>query len=176
MSERLWYPVDLIDEYTPPGRATPEAWLSPEFPGVRDYEQHFIDEHYGPGDRIAFKWCEHLPMAYFEVRADGTLARPTRCPETPDMFTGDLSPEAFAPPAYANSFYDHETEIWADTPEEFARLYAACFDVRDGGFDFGATPSASVAVQCARWSKTIHFTINADGKSLTPVEAKEADS
>lgn len=172
MSERLWYPVELIDEVLPPGRMTPEVWLAPEIPGEPDVYDRFMAPALQPGNRLSFKWVQHLPWACLEINADGTLVRPGRCPETPDMFTGEASPGHLAPPPSANTFYDPETECFAETAEEFARLYAVWFD-RDGRDD---AQTASVSVQCAHWSKTIHFTINADGKSLTPIEAKEADS
>lgn len=171
MSTRLWYPVDLIDEYLPAGRATPEAWL--DFLQLSsddmDEDDRFLSEHYAPGDQIALRWVERRGTATISINRDGTTATALRCPETPDLFTGETGSPSDIVSADINSFWDDESETYAETMEDFAREYAANLE------PFDDEPQ-DVSVEIAVWGDKITFAISADGKSLTRVTPEEAQS
>ncbi len=169
---RLWYPADLVDEFLPDGRRTPEAWL--EFlhisPEDMEDEDEFLANHYEPGDEIAFKWCERRGIATILINADGRLTGSYRCTETVDLFSGVA--DGPAPNVIGrdiNSFWHYETEIFAETLEDFVAQIHETNQFLDPS-DYPMEIVADIAV----WSEKITFIINADGKSLTRVTPEEA--
>lgn len=165
--QRLWYPNAVIDEFLPPGRNSPQAWLAPLDDASADLEDKAYVLECQPGDTVGFKWCELHGFVSITINPDGSLHGPQRCALTLDLFDHvgvDLPGDDRLPP---NHFYDEESEIWADSAESFARQYAQCFDVFQG-----AAP-VSVEVEAAYWSDTIHFIISPDGQSLIPATHPE---
>lgn len=169
---RLWYPNDLIDEFIPDGLRTPEAWL--EFltlpPEDMDDAYEFLAKHYRIGDKIAFRWRELRGEATILIDADGNLIGSLRCAETVDLFSGvpdGPQPNVIGPDI--NSFWHYETEIYAETLEDFVAQIHETSQPLDPS-DYPMEIVADVAV----WSEIITFIINADGKSLTRVTPEEA--
>lgn len=168
MSTRLWYPCILIDEVLPTGRETPEAWLdffrlkNPE--DLRDPDERSLGLRYKPGDTIDFKWVEFYGSISVSINRDGTTGTILRCPQTPDMFTGTADEPIEPRWMPFNSFYESDSEIYAETLEEFAGIYAECFQPGD-------EDTMDVEIEVAVWSEKLTFTINADCASLTPVTA-----
>jgi len=91
---RQWWPNDLVDEVMPPGRATPQAWLSPDASGVTTIHADNDDDKTAlasiqPGSEVEFLWYENRGSAEILLMPDGTwsLADP-RDGGTVDMFAG----------------------------------------------------------------------------------------
>ncbi len=165
---REWYPVDLIDEFTPDGRASPEAWLAfldPNKQGLLDEDDEWLAEHYAPGLPIKFQWVEPRGTMRITVNPDGTSAAALRCCQTPDLFTGEVWAEPGSPSSDVNHFWEPESEVLATTLAEFALLYAEQLGPLD--------EPESVQVIMSRWSDTLTYRISDDGKSLTPLPSPQ---
>lgn len=170
--KRLWYPAALVDEDLPTGRESPEAWLT--FLQATDdqdedegQDERALARLYGPGDEIPFHWMERRGLVTLRIHASGTLHTPMRCAETPDMFDPGRPACEVPLDTGVNSFWHYDSEIYAETAEEFAEYWTqggvANWD--EGGFD-------EVEVDTAVWSPGIRFRLSADGRSLAPVESK----
>jgi hypothetical protein len=159
--QRLWYPVDLLDEILPTGLSSAEAWFDPGMQRQLDeHEASYIRRH-GPGDRIAFIWIEDRGTVELAINLDGTLNRPMHCRETPDLFGAPPPPPPDEIPADANVFWEAESETYAESAEEFAQLYADPY--ADGGI-------LHVTVHVSHQSRAIHFEVGPDGRSLMQIE------
>lgn len=166
--KRLWYPAALVDEDLPTGRESPEAWLL----FLLDDEENDEDERtlarlYAPGDEIPFHWKERRGLVTLRIHASGTLHTPMRCADTPDMFDPERPGCEVPLDTEVNSFWHYDSEIYAETAEEFAEYWTqggvANWD--EDGFD-------EVEVDTAVWSPEIRFRLSTDGRSLAPVESK----
>ncbi|NTF32343.1 hypothetical protein [Rhizobium skierniewicense] len=156
MTERRWYPKFLIDEVLPEGRVSAEAWLPLLASLSTAGEPWFI-----PGDTVDFQYCERRGVIDLTVQHDGSHDVVLRCPETPDMFVGSVDQPEEARKEIgpsANSFWDHETETFAETLTDFARMYAENMIDDD---------EETVSIETAYWSDTFRYRISDDGKSLT---------
>ena len=166
---RQWYPDFLIDEVLPESRWTAAAWLPYLLGETPDEDGLDIRKPFLPGDEVSFCWFEHRGMTVFRIKADGTLAVPLRCTETPDMFGGQALSAPDVVTADINTFWNDEHELWAATPEEFARDYARG-DMLDPG------DADDIEVSIGVWSDKITFTISPDGKSLIPATSPETSN
>ena len=166
--KRTWIPVDLIDEFAPAGRDKPEDWLSfldPERQGHLDSDERTLAKRYKPGDTILFQWVERRGGADVVINPDGTPGTSLRCPDTPDMFTGETMSPPEIPTADINHFWDVGLGLIADTLAGFANDYAETVGpLRE---------PTTVFVLMRRISETQAFRIGDDGKSLTPLPPQE---
>lgn len=169
--KRLWYPAALVDEDLPDGRESPEAWLNflqaiDADDEVEDQEEQSLARLYAPGDEIPFHWMERRGFVTLRIHGSGTLHTSMRCADTPDMFEPEVSAAVNQLDTSVNSYWHNDSEIYAETAEEFAEYWT------QGGIanwdEFGFE---EVEVDTAIWSPEIRFRISADGKTLMPVES-----
>lgn len=178
---RQWWPAEIADEVMPPGRATPQAWLSPGPDGVtrakdEDDPQGGVIITLSPGQVLAFVYQEKRGSADVTIMPDGTWKGPgERDRLTIDMFDGP-PPERPEPDASqgeriaaANAFFGGDDNDWmGDTMDEFARNFADAYRPLD--------PAGQLAeVDLYYWSPEHWFQVSADGASLTPCAAPEED-
>lgn len=114
-----------------------------------------------PGDTILFRWVERRGGADVVANPDGTPGTWLRCPDTPDMFTGETMSPPEMPTADINHFWDVGLGLIADTLAGFAEEYAEMVGpLRE---------PTTVFVLMRRISDPLTFRISDDGKSLTPI-------
>lgn len=168
--QRLWYPEAVIDEWLPPGRPSPQAWLAPlNDPSADEEDQAYVLDAQ-PGDRVGFKWCEFHGLLSIVINPDGSLHGAQRCPLTLDLFGHvgiELPADVRLPP---NHFFEEDSEIWADSAENFARHYA------DFCAPFEGDEPVTVEVDAAHWSDTIYFIISPDGEGLIPASPETSQN
>ena len=76
---RTWIPEEYLDEVTPPGRASPDAWLEPAFEGGSQIARAWdADEDAPPipveeGQVVAFMWCDEFGAVKVQFKDDGTF-------------------------------------------------------------------------------------------------------
>ena len=65
MTDRKWWPEDLVDEVMPPGRASPADWLHVDGDTVviRNDRDPEWTRTIRPGDVVDFTYCDHLGSA-----------------------------------------------------------------------------------------------------------------
>jgi hypothetical protein len=166
---RRWWPHFLIDEVTPEGRISPEAWLAPDENGVTTL--HWGDEPESgvagkliPGEVVEFMWQEDRGSVDILLMPNGSWSLDdTRDGGTIDMFTG----QAIVPPPpstmidQANWFAAADDfETCMDSMDSFAEAYAECGDVDPDG--------ERITVDMCFWSDGERFRVSDDGKSLEP--------
>ncbi|WP_377299774.1 hypothetical protein [Rhizobium sp. SGZ-381] len=170
---RLWYPDGLIDETLPTGLPSAQAWfdeLRPErLDLIDESERAFIALH-GPGQTIGFQWMEDHGEITVMIGNAGLISPPARCTATLDLFDHEMTLPPEDVPVTANHFWDHESEIFAETLDDFAQMYAEALLL---------TPDDEpheVVIATFYWSGTILFRIGDDGLTLTELPAATAQS
>lgn len=137
---RTWVPEHFLDEITPPGRATPEAWLTeiPNAKGRYRIEQRWPDDEnpdgfdVAVGDLVGFLACDDHGSVEVQIKRDGTYS-----------VTGGVS-------ASATHFCClGDVDTLADSMEEFVKLY-----VDNWPHDSDAETET---VCMATWSKIVRF-------------------
>lgn len=178
--DRFWWPVDMVDEGMPEGRATPQAWLSPEADGVTRLRDELDDERdvlatLAPGEVCAFFYMDRLGAAEVTIMPDGTwTGGSVRDRLTVDMFDGP-PPERPEPEASQAErigaatliTLSEDSDVQGDTMDEFARTVVELEPPPEGG--------TAVEVDLWFWSAKQHFRIGPDGASLEPCPAPESD-
>lgn len=106
---RLWWPEAFVDEVMPPGRATPDAWLTRLSDGAHaiagDEERELDPIRLTEGMEVAFLQQDTLGRARLTFEDDGKVT---------------WSP---APPPECNFLWDGEVEgVIADSPDEFVQF------------------------------------------------------
>ncbi len=164
-SEKTWYPTFMIDEVLPTGKPSPEAWLP--FLTTASAGQKPL---FRPGEELSFRYVEQRGNIEISVNPDGTHGNAPRCVHTIEMFETS-QPQTHQDQSLgkheANSFWEYESEIWAETLDEFARIYAECH--REG-------EPQSVVIDTSYWSPKFHYRISDDCKSLIQQPANDAES
>lgn len=164
-SEKTWYPTFMVDEDLPEGKSSPEAWL----PFLTE-EEAGQPAMFNAGDILAFEFVERRGNIEVTINPDGSHGNSPRCAQTVDMFGEETTraiPVEQNTQSEPNSFWDYESETFAETLDEFARIYAECTDELE---------PVSVVISTAYWSPTFRFRISDDCKSLIQQPATDAES
>lgn len=81
MKQRTWIPEAYLDEITPPGRPSPDAWLTrlPDGQICIAKAWDFAEEGNEPikleiGQTVGFYWCDELGEVKVQFKDDGTFA------------------------------------------------------------------------------------------------------
>ncbi|AGN34418.1 hypothetical protein [Rhizobium sp. P007] len=164
-SEKTWYPTFMIDEDLPEGKSSPEAWLP-----FLTQEEAGQPAMFNAGDILAFEFVERRGNIEITINPDGSHGNAPRCADTADMFGEDAArttPVEKNTERECNSFWDYESETFAETLDEFAKIYAECAN---------EVEPISVVISTAYWSPTFRFRIADDCKSLIQQPATDAES
>ncbi len=164
-SEKTWYPTFMIDEVLPTGKPSPEAWLPFLTTASAGQKALFL-----PGQELSFRYVEQRGNIEIVINPNGTHGNTPRCAHTLEMFDGapPIEPQTQDDGQHeANSFWEYESEIFAETLDEFASIYAECH---------GESEPMSVVVDTSYWSPKFHYRISDDCKSLIQQPATDAES
>lgn len=154
-SEKTWYPTFMIDEVLPTGKPSPEAWLPFLTTASAGQKALFL-----AGEELSFRYVEQRGHIEIDVNPDGTHGSTSRCANTLDMFEAARpvqSDTKVEGQQEANSFWEYESEIFAETLDQFARIYAECHSTGE---------VMSVVIETSYWSQKFHYRISDDCKSL----------